>query len=388
MLKRIKLENFKAWREADLTLGKVTGFFGTNSAGKSSILQFLLLLKQTRNATDRGIVLDFGGSADMVNLGTFIDVVHGHADEARIRWLLDWTLPKTLKILDPMRPWQKSLFGDDRLGTQCEVGLRKARLWPYYLAYRFDGTEFRLQSQADSDMVFDLATDSEKFRFVRTQGRAWPLPHPVKTHLFPNQVRNYYQNADFLGDFELQYENQMDSLYYLGPLREPPKRDYHWAGSSPEDVGQRGERTVDAILAATRDGEMRSLGYRKRQKTFQEMIAYWLKQLGLIEDFHLKEIAKGTNLYRAMLKTSHKGPVHITDGRRIRRIPDPSGIGVALLCSRTLDGADGTAGDPSASRCTKRTGRRHAECGQGAKRADSCRKSQRALDATATASCS
>ena len=308
MLKRIKLENFKAWREADLALGKVTGFFGTNSAGKSSILQFLLLLKQTRNATDRGIVLDFGGSADMVNLGTFTDVVHGHADEARIRWLLDWTLPKTLKILDPMRPWQKSLFGDDRLGTQCEVGLRKARLWPYYLAYRFDGTEFRLQSQADSDMVFDLATDSEKFRFVRTQGRAWPLPHPVKTHLFPNQVRNYYQNADFLGDFELQYENQMDSLYYLGPLRDPPKRDYHWAGSSPEDVGQRGERTVDAILAATRDGEMRSLGYRKRQKTFQEMIAYWLKQLGLIEDFQLKEIAKGTNLYRAMLKTSHKGP--------------------------------------------------------------------------------
>lgn len=71
MLKRMKLENFKAWREADLAFGKVTGFFGTNSAGKSSFLQFLLLLKQTRNATDRGIVLDFGGSADMVNLGTF-----------------------------------------------------------------------------------------------------------------------------------------------------------------------------------------------------------------------------------------------------------------------------------------------------------------------------
>ena len=29
MLNRLKLENFKAWREADLTLGKVTGFFGT-----------------------------------------------------------------------------------------------------------------------------------------------------------------------------------------------------------------------------------------------------------------------------------------------------------------------------------------------------------------------
>ena len=54
MLERLRIENFKAWREADLKLGKVTGLFGTNSVGKSSLLQFLLLLKQTRNATDRG----------------------------------------------------------------------------------------------------------------------------------------------------------------------------------------------------------------------------------------------------------------------------------------------------------------------------------------------
>ena len=96
MLNRLKLENFKAWREADLKLGKVTGFFGTNSAGKSSLLQFLLLLKQTRNATDRGLVLDFGGPAALTSLGTFADVVHRHDEESRIRWLLDWTLPSTL----------------------------------------------------------------------------------------------------------------------------------------------------------------------------------------------------------------------------------------------------------------------------------------------------
>ena len=308
MLNRMKLENFKAWREADLTFGKVTGFFGTNSSGKSSLLQFLLLLKQTRNATDRGIVLDFGGSADMVNLGTFTDVVYRHDAEARICWLLDWKLPKTLKILDPMEPSKKLLFSGDRLSMRCEVGLRQARLWPYELAYQFGDTEFSLQSRPDSADAFDLATDNQKFRFVRTQGRPWRLPHPVKTHLFPKQVRNYYQNSDFLSDFELEYENRMDSLYYLGPLREYPKREYHWAGSSPEDVGQRGERTVDAILAATRNREMRSLGYRKRRKEFQEMIAYWLNRLGLIYDFRLEEIAKGTNLYRAMVKTSPGSP--------------------------------------------------------------------------------
>ena len=38
------------------------------------------------------------------------------------------------------------------------------------------------------------------------------------------------------------------------------------------------------------------------------MIAYWLNRLGLIYDFRLEEIAKETNLYRAMVKTSYGGP--------------------------------------------------------------------------------
>ena len=305
MLSRLKIGNFKAWRKADLTFGKVTGLFGTNSAGKSSLLQFLLLLKQTRNATDRGLVLDFGGPGDLVSLGTFTDVVHRHDEDERIRWRLDWMLPETLKIQDPMNPRGRPLFRDDSLNMGCEVGLRQARLWPYLLGYRFGGVQFNLQPQSDSrEEHFELATDSEEFQFRRFQGRAWPLPHPVKTYLFPNQTRSYYQNSDFLGDFELAYENLMDSIYYLGPLREYPRRDYQWAGSGPNDVGQRGERTIDAILAATARKETRSLGFRKRRKSFQEMIAYWLLELGLIREFHLEEIASGTNLYRAIVRAS------------------------------------------------------------------------------------
>ena len=317
MLNRLKIENFKAWREADLTLGKVTGLFGTNSAGKSSLLQFLLLLKQTRNATDRGLVLDFGGPADLVNLGTFTDVVHRHDEEARIRWCLDWTLPETLKIQDPMNPSGHPLFKGDSLKMRCEVGLRQARPRSYRLAYRFDDVLFSLEPQSDSEKGFKLATDDEEFRFVRSQGRPWPLPHPVKTYRFPDQARSFYQNSDFLGDFELAYENLMDSLYYLGPLREHPRREYHWAGASPSDVGQRGERAVDAILAATRDQEMRRLKPRARgvrKIPFQKVIAHWLNELGLIRDFRLEEIAQGTNLYRTMVMTSPSSvPIALTD---------------------------------------------------------------------------
>ena len=314
MLKRLKLGNFKAWQEADLQFGKVTGFFGTNSAGKSSLLQLLLLLKLTKNAKDRGLVLDFGGPSDLVNLGTFDDVVHRHDEAARMSWLLDWTLPNTLEIDDPTGSPGNLLFKGDSLQTRCEVGLRQGRLWPYELAYRFDEVDFWLESQVGSEIKFKLDTNSTDFRFIRNKGRAWPLSSPVKTHLFPDQIRHFYQNADFLDDFEFEYEYLMDSIYYLGPLREYPRREYHWAGSSPSDVGQRGERTVDAILAATRDNKMRSLGHRKHRKTFQEMIAFWLSELGLIHEFRLDEIAKGTNLYRAMVKTSRSHvPTALTD---------------------------------------------------------------------------
>ena len=316
MLNQLKLKNFKAWRKVDLTFGKVTGFFGPNSAGKSSLLQFLLLLKQTKNATDRGVVLDFGGPEDLANLGTFADVVHRHDESARMHWQLDWTLPDPLRIDDPMRP-EQHLFSGDLLQMQCSVGLQNKLLRPQKLAYRFDGAEFWLRPNTGAEQEFELVAEETDFQFVRTQGRPWPLPHPVKTHLFPSQVKSYYQNSDFLSDFELQYEKLMDSLYYLGPLRVYPRRQYHWGEASPTDVGQGGERTMDAMLAATRNNERRRRsppGKGVRLYPFQEVIAHWLKELELIHDFHLEEIAKGTNLYRAMVKTPKSSvPTALTD---------------------------------------------------------------------------
>lgn len=307
MLNRLKIENFKAWREVDLTFGKVTGLFGTNSAGKSSLLQFLLLLKQTRNATDRRLILDFGGPIELVNLGGFTDVVHRHAEDGRIRWSLDWTLPKPLKITDPLNPRSAPLFTPERLRTSCEVGHQDRRLWPRELAYGFAEVDFRLRPTADAESRFELMTAGSTFSFLRNRGRPRALPPPTKSYLFPSETRSYFQNADFLGDLELAYENLMDSLYYLGPLREYPQREYHWGGASPDDVGRRGERTVDAILAATRDQTMRRLKPKARgvrRIPFQEVIAHWLNELGLIHDFSLDEVAEGTNLYRAMVRTT------------------------------------------------------------------------------------
>ena len=95
----------------------------------------------------------------------------------------------------------------------------------------------------------------------------------------------------------------MDSVFYLGPLRDDPRRDYLWARSRPTDVGVRGEKAIDAILAATEAKEMRNLSRKARLRPFQAMVAHWLKHMGLIEDFRVDEIGKGSNRWQAKVIT-------------------------------------------------------------------------------------
>lgn len=311
MLNRLVLENFKAWQKLNISFGKVTGLFGTNSSGKSSLLQFLLMLKQTKNATDRGLVLDLGGPGQLVNLGTYRDMVYGHDEDKSMSWGLNWSPQDEVEIIDPVGKRRDVLFRGDNLWIESKVVIRKNTMTTRSLRYTLSDQWFSLEPKSENDTEFKLTSNSfagNEYKFIRTTGRAWAVPGPVKTYLFPDQAKTYYQNVDFLRTFEFEYETLMDKIYYLGPLREHPKREYQWGGASPMDVGTRGERTIDAVLAATNQGEMRNLGGRTHYKPFQEIIAYWLKKLGLIHEFRIEQIAPRSNLYQARVKRDTKGP--------------------------------------------------------------------------------
>ena len=309
MLKALRLTNFKAWQELALPLGRITGVFGTNSSGKSSVLQFLLLLKQTKNATDRGLVLDFGGPGELVNMGGYRDVVNRSDEGLDIEWTLSWELSKELRIRDPSGRRTDVLMKDRNLQTNCCIGLRGRNLTTRRVKYRFANTDFFIESKAERPSEFVLqSSGAHDIHFIRNQGRKWALPGPVKTHLFPDQAQTYYQNTGFLSQFEAEYEALLDRIFYLGPLREYPQREYRWSGASPVDVGPRGEHSVDAILAAPSRNEKMNLEPRTKLKTFQEMIAYWLQELDLIHSFEIREIAAGSNLYHARVQANASSP--------------------------------------------------------------------------------
>jgi predicted ATPase len=311
MIAELHIENFKTWKKLDIDFAQVTALFGANSSGKSSVTQFLLLLKQTKEATDRGLALDFNGQ--YVALGEFKDVVFSHDLKLQIPWSVTVATADNILLQDASTSRIRSLVRAQSFDVSGRVRSSTYGAQANMLSYKIGTYEFSLMPKRE-DTAFDLKASGGTFKFVRTPGRAWQLPGPIKSYAFPDQARTYFQNASFLADLESAFERQIDSLYYLGPLREFPKRDYTWARTRPIDVGVRGEKVIDAILAATVAGERRNLYWKARLKSFQEIAAHWLKEMGLIYDFSVKEIAKGSNFYQVLVRSRDGGPyVALTD---------------------------------------------------------------------------
>jgi predicted ATPase len=320
MLTQLSLDNFKSWKKIkEMRLAQITGLFGTNSSGKTSILQLLLMLKQTIESSDRAQVLEFGDEKSLTNLGSFRDAVYGHEKPGTIEFSLSWKLAKPVVVSDP-KSKTKTLFSGDQLAFRCILGENGGdRLAVSSLVYDLGNSHFSLKRKGQSGAKYELTAQGvtgqgEEFRFVHAPGRVWDLPTPVKFYGFPDQVYAYFQNAGFLSKLQLEFENLFGRVYYLGPLREFPQRHYAWKGSEPADMGRRGERVVDAMLASQQRGSYISPGYKRKRQTLEERVAHWLKVLGLIHDFKVEPIAQGSNIYQVRVqKTPSSAYVLITD---------------------------------------------------------------------------
>lgn len=325
MITSLMAENFKSWaKTGPVSFASFTGIFGSNSSGKTSLLQLLLMMKQTIESTDRGQVLNLGDDRSLVELGTFKDLIFKHTPETQFHFGLTWKLKNKLKVANPEKK-NEVLLEDNRIGFSThieDIGSWKMSVTKF--TYFFAKYKFGMRRKAKGKNQYSLHSEINQkddksesvsnFNFKRTPGRVWDLPTPVKCYGFPDQVKGYYQNASFLADLELSLEDIFRQVYYLGPLREYPKRQYTWAGAQPADMGRKGEKVVDALLASRDSGEKISRGRGQTRFTVEEYVAYWLKELGLIETFSVEPIAEGSNLYQVWVqKSKNSAKVLITD---------------------------------------------------------------------------
>jgi len=310
MIRELQIKNFKAWPDTgSIRIAPLTIFCGNNSSGKSSINQFLLMLKQTVESYDRQRVLHYGDKDSIIDLGAFKDVIFlGQLDT-----VLEFNMKydsSTIKITDAAAAKLIGVFNKVKFESKISYDPKSNKTILNLLSYTLlngDSLQFILNFEQGKYRL-----SSVNYTTKRQPGRVWQLPHPEHFYGFPDEAIAYFQNTGFLPDLSLSIKNLFKSMYYLGPLRDYPERFYQFSGEIPTDVGIKGKTAINAILASL-DRKI-SRGYKCKQESFNELIGRWLKQMGLIYSLKVQPINKDSKLYEVRIKITRNSPdVLITD---------------------------------------------------------------------------
>lgn len=299
MIKSLHIKNFKGWSDTTpIRLAPITLFFGANSSGKSSLAQFLLMLKMTAESNDRQTVFQTGSprQEDPIDLGSFRDLLHGRSGKGTLSCDFTWTADA---------PVQAGELGNfENLRFQCKAHLadeQSIRPSLQEFSYELIGKErkFTIGMKSDGGSWKHVA---HNVQLTRAGGRQWPIGEPIKFYDFSTEFPKRYKDAGFVQELPYAMENLFKRLCYLGPLRVKALREYAWNGESPKEVGYDGGRFLQALLASR--GRNLNLGSGKHKKQTLELIAEELKKLGVIQSFNVEPVAKGSRLHTVTVKVS------------------------------------------------------------------------------------
>jgi predicted ATPase len=292
MITGLNAQNFKSWQDTgSLQFAPLTGLFGANSSGKSSLLQLLLLLKQTaERPPEWNEPLYFGNERAPVDLRDFYTSIHRHNQTVSLGISVSWRLSRGRRIKG---------YSTDSLSfsTNIITNLEQSELRDFYY-------------KLDHGPTFGIRWPSQKSTTVSPRGY---VVTPKEYTTIPDDglvapFRCYgVANPDELRDpfFHLQeaFGNLFSQIHYLGPRREDPRRVYTWDESHPKDVGQYGEKTISALLSSL-----------VQQCSTYYQVMEWLQKLELIDSYALNSISDIEQNYELLVQQYKDGPeVGLTD---------------------------------------------------------------------------
>ena len=323
MLNRLRLRNYKSWEDTKgIELKPITGFFGPNSSGKTSLIQSILLMKQTVESPDRVYLLNFGDDETLVDLGDFQSIIHNHDRTRSLRVAIGWQSGEEFEI--PLSLGGGSVEVDDDIRFEFEVGgsevgaeqvLTLERM-NYGVSSRRFGMRYLPKSRA-----YRIFARGETVEFSRTAKSARRrrmngqfIPRPWTFHEFPSWASRILGEEEFLSELESTLEYLFDEIFYLGPFRAYPQRIYRRSATQPIDIGASGERAMDPLLFPRRTVTRLKSNPDTSRATIESYVAEWLRRLGLASDFRVEELAEGKPVFEVKIRKTPDAPeVLLTD---------------------------------------------------------------------------
>ena len=270
MITHIRMKNFKSWQDSgEVKLAPLTGFFGTNSSGKSSLLQMLLLLKQT---VGRDEILFFGDENSLINLGNFREVIHGHKEDELLELEFGCKLQKPLTIT----AYQEV----NKYTGHYELVPSDIDSFTFDTAIRGNARSLSIEHLSYTvgpEVIHNIKwKDGRLYQGNRNRGT------PSVTNCYGSRRM---ESDELLSPLSSGFENLFSHVYYLGPTRVHPQRRYHWEGKHPKEVDLWGNKAIDALLSA-RLRQLRTSN-KKTGVSIEDKISKWLRKMELAHSFWL-----------------------------------------------------------------------------------------------------
>lgn len=303
MITHIRMKNFKSWKDSgEVKLAPLTGFFGTNSSGKSSLLQMLLLLKQNVGHLKSREIIFFGDANSLVNVGNFHEVIHGHEQEEQLELEFGCKLKE---------PFKMPIYGVKADGQPGDVPVL------------IDNFTF---NTVIHEVGMDILIDRFRYNFESCEipEVEWVRGFLQHTDLFEYQHSQQISTMNcYGGPYQEQphrllrplsgaFENLFSDVYYLGPTRVDPQRRYSWSGDHPMHIRQWGNQTINALLSA-RVRKLKTL-HKAEELPIEERVSYWLQEMELAHSFSLDWASQGSKEYEVRIqKSPESAPVTLVD---------------------------------------------------------------------------
>jgi len=303
VIKALRVRNFKSLADTSkLAIRPLTFLVGPNSAGKTSIIQSLLLLRQTVESRDLKNPLSINGP--YVQLGSYPDLLFMHNPKARLRVEVEFAtrygglLPATVTGGEPRRFDDIDMdveFGYNRKTMQVFLEKCEFKILPQgnvLQATRMPGGKYQLQFYKENDLTAEntkLAADVEKFYAARLS--YYTPSAATAAGLLRRAV------ASLSSQMAREVEELFRSVFYIGPLREFPKRIYIATGEAPQDVGLKGELSVDVLWVQARKKATRERLLGKVNK--------WMGEFGFALKVQLRRV--GGNNYSVIFEDPNTG---------------------------------------------------------------------------------
>ncbi len=277
MFTSLKLKNFKAWRESgEMSLAPVTLLLGSNSTGKSSLIQSLLLLKQTVTSPDRTIHLNLGGDEvnDYFNFGHFNDVLTKGASPRHFEISFGFGQPG-------FRRRNSGFIGQGAFSTTYAMNSSGAAVTQECC---MEDAKQSYRAVRKDKGAYSIYVGNEGQ--PRGKSRAYA---PERSIALPAEaIQMLGLEGGNAQDLSLAIRRELEKIVYLGPLRRKPERDYVWNKTRPGDLGVDGYGSINALFSSA---------FIRGKDNGDDIIAgvsKYLSRMGVAERLEVRQLGHST----------------------------------------------------------------------------------------------